>query len=366
VPQFIPGLGLNARFFHEVAQPLIASQAPDLPYAAGRAGSGSDVLGYDTARSMDHDWGPRLTLFLADDDLEQWRARLDELLRSSLPRTFLGFPTGYGGFEEEPETMHMVATAGVSPVNHLVEITTPSRWVTDRLGIGQTSTIDPATWLTLSEQSLLETISGMIFRDDSGEISAIRSELAWYPDDIWRYRLAAQWMRIDQLEPFIGRCGEIGDDPGSQLVAMSVVRDVMKLAFLMERRYAPYAKWFGTAFARLDLASALAPHLNRARFANAWEERERGVVDALAVLANRHNALGLTEWIDPAPRQFHARPFTVMSSARFSEALLATILNSEVRALPRNLGGIDQYIDSTDAMNNHGLHEAIRQWITQG
>ena len=43
-----------------------------------------------------------------------------------------------------------------------------------------------------------------------------------------------------------------GVQPTLRLTAALLVRDVMRLAFLIERQYAPYAKWFGTGFARLD------------------------------------------------------------------------------------------------------------------
>jgi hypothetical protein len=144
---------------------------------------------------------------------------------------------------------------------------------------------------------------------------------------------------------------------------MTLVRDAMRLAFLLERRYAPYPKWFGTAFRRLQLAELLTPHLDQARFATSWQERERGVVEAVVTLAKRHNELKLTQWLDPAPRPFHDRPFTIVGGARFSSALLETIRDPEVRALPPHTGGIDQYLDSTDALGNGALHRAIRIWM---
>ena len=39
---------------------------------------------------------------------------------------------------------------------------------------------------------------------------------------------------------------EFGDELGSQVVAARLVREIMKLAFLMEKKYAPYSKWLGT------------------------------------------------------------------------------------------------------------------------
>ncbi len=388
MPNFIPGLDLSRILFTEAVEPLLAERAHGLPCAAGLFGVGSDVLGYDTARSMDHDWGPRLILMLDESDWDEWAPRLDGLFRQSLPRSVAGFPTGTAEFDTEPGTRHMTPIGDGEPVNHLIRITTVGRWF-GGVGAPDTDTsawitlpgewltnatlsatagrelgpLDPETWLTLPQQWLLEMMSGEIFRDDIGAVTRVRAALAWYPDDVWRYLMAAQWMRIDQLEPFVGRCGEVGDDLGSHLVAMTLTRDVMRLAFLLERRYAPYPKWFGTGFQRLELAASLTPHLDKARFARTRNERERGVVDAVVVLANRHNDLGLTGWLDPAPRPFHERPFTVISSARFSAALLSTICDPAARALPLHLGGLDQYLDSTDALTNGSLHRAIREWM---
>jgi hypothetical protein len=57
-----------------------------------------------------------------------------------------------------------------------------------------------------------------------------------------------------------GGTAEAGDALGSRLVAARLVRDVMRLAFILERTYAHYTKWFGTAFNRLRCASELGLH----------------------------------------------------------------------------------------------------------
>ncbi len=363
MPPFISGIDLSRRLYDEAVAPLMQARTPGLPYAAGLLGAGSDVLGYDTERSTDHDWGPRLVLFLRDEDIETWRQPLDEAFRTSLPRAIAGYSTGFADSDDEPGITWMPDAGYDGPLRHRIVITTPRAFLRDRLGIDNPSDVDPAAWLTISMQALLEVTSGAVFRDDTGEISRIRESLAWYPDDVWRSLMAAQWGHIDQLEPFIGRCGEVGDDLGAQLVAMYLVRGAMRLAFLMERRYWPYPKWFGTAFSRLSLASSLQPHLDRARFATDWHEREAGVVAAVETLARHHNAMGWTEWVDPTTRHFFGRPFTVLFAGRFGEALITTIADPVIRALPHNLGAIDQYLDATDAFNQRGMHHAIRDWL---
>ena len=45
-------------------------------------------------------------------------------------------------------------------------------------------------------------------------------------------------------------------------------------ATVMEREYAPYPKWFGTAWAKLQCAPALTPLLNAAMDGGGWEQRD--------------------------------------------------------------------------------------------
>jgi hypothetical protein len=44
---------------------------------------------------------------------------------------------------------------------------------------------------------------------------------------------------------------------GSAVVAARLVRDLMRLALLLHRRYPPYGKWLGSAFAALPAAATL-------------------------------------------------------------------------------------------------------------
>src|SRR3954447_20880781 len=57
---FVSGLELSNAFYAEAVAPLVG----DIPHAAALLGWGSDVLGFDTSRSTDHGWGPRLQVFV--------------------------------------------------------------------------------------------------------------------------------------------------------------------------------------------------------------------------------------------------------------------------------------------------------------
>jgi len=52
--QFIPGLALNRSFYHDVISGLLKQEYSEIPYTAALIGYGSDVLGFDTPTSMDH------------------------------------------------------------------------------------------------------------------------------------------------------------------------------------------------------------------------------------------------------------------------------------------------------------------------
>ena len=93
MPQFIPGIELSRRFYQEAVRPILDARFPGLPYAAAHIGPGSDVLGFDTEMSTDHDWGPGVLLFLRDAD-----AGLGDDIRAAmsqdLPHVFAGYPVG--------------------------------------------------------------------------------------------------------------------------------------------------------------------------------------------------------------------------------------------------------------------------------
>src|SRR5207253_49859 len=114
----------------------------------------------------------------------------------------------------------------------------------------------------------------MGYSTNFGKLQEIRAKLKFFPRDVWLYLLAAQWTRISQEEAFVGRAGDVGDELGSQIVASRLVREIMKLVFLMERQYAPYSKWFGSAFSKLKIGADFTPILRQVLLAKTWKARE--------------------------------------------------------------------------------------------
>jgi hypothetical protein len=155
---------------------------------------------------------------------------------------------------------------------------------------------------------------------------------------------------IAQEEAFPGRCAENRDDLGSREVTARLARDLMRLAMLIERRYPPYSKWLGIAFTRLRCAPVLQPLLADALAATAWPQREDALCAAYEYLARAHNNLGLANPVEPTVRPFHDRPFRVLAADRFADTTRRAITDPQVSALRPHVGGVDQFVDSTDVL----------------
>lgn len=358
---FIPGIELCRRFYWEALRPVLDADFPNLTHAAALIGPGSEVLGFDTPMSTDHHWGPRAMLFLREDDYDEYRETLYETFRWRLPHSFLGYPTNFAQpAPDDPGTRPLEATTG-GPIDHRVEVFSVHSFVLGYLGFDLKSDLTAADWLAFPQQKLRTLTGGAVYHDAIG-LQAVRDRFAYYPRDIWLYMLASGWARIGQEEHLMGRAGQAGDELGSALIAARLVRDAMNLCFLMERQYAVYPKWFGTAFMQLEATPALRPYLDAVLAAASWLERGDALATVYEVLAEKHNALGLTEPLPAHPSMFWSRPFKVIHGERFAEALRQQISDAEVRRIAARglIGNIDQVSDNTDVVEDTP-HEVLRR-----
>ena len=354
---FISGIDLSRRYFMDVVQPALHDGFPRLAYAAGLLGPGSDVLGFDTEMSVDHGWGPRVDVFLADDSPLQLQRAVAAHLTERLSPSFAEFPVRV----QLPADGHDWNTAWFDS-----KVLTPRAFSRAYVAIDRAEAIAAIDWLTLPSQKLRTIADGPVFHDAIG-LEAWRNRFAWYPHDVWLYLLAIGWTRIGQEEHLMGRAGQVGDELGSAIIGARLVRDLMRLCFLMERRFAPYAKWFGSAFQQLRCAATLAHPLRSAVAATTWQDRERSLVDAYEQVATMHNALGITAPVVTNVQPFHSRPFASIATRGFADALAARIQDPPVRCLldrPR-IGAIDQFSDSTDLLEATTLRRTIRSLYSE-
>jgi hypothetical protein len=358
---FIPGLQLSRLFYAEAVRPILAARFPGLPHSAALIGPGSEVLGFDTPMSTDHEWGPRLLLFVPPED-ERAKA-ISQALVSELPRQFRGYPASFSPPNPADNGTRQLEPDSAGPVNHRVRITTIERFFREYLALEIGKPMAAADWLVLPQHRLLAVTAGALHHDDLG-LQTIRDRLAFYPHDVWLYLLAAGWNRIAQEEHLMGRAGFVGDELGAAIIGSRLCRDIMRLCFLMERQYAPYPKWLGSAFARLASGPDLAPVLLAVQTAGTWQERERHLCTAFEYAARIHNALDITDLLPTEAAPFFNRPFRVIHlGGGFAGEIAARISDPAVRRIAdrRLIGSIDQFTDSTDLDDPPRWSPVLRQ-----
>jgi Domain of unknown function (DUF4037) len=346
------GSELSRLFYREAVGPLLGRELPRLRYAAGRLGSGSDVLGLDDGVSRDHDWGCRLTLLVDAADREAV-PQVRELLERDLPASYRGLPVRF-------------ETTWDAAVVHRVEVATAGDFGASRLGVDPLRGLSALDWLTLTGQGILEVTAGPVFADATRDLGRVREILRWYPPDVERYVLGAGWLRITSRMPNHGRAGQRGDELGSLLIAAALASDLARLAFLVHRRWPPYSKWLGTLLAAIPSGGELSSGLRDVTAGTDWRDREDAVGRVAELLLAVQRDRGL-----PAPRPalnpYWNRAYRHINVA-IPDALTAGISDPELARLPADMGSIEQWVDHVELLQRParraGLSASYRAWMS--
>jgi hypothetical protein len=256
----VKGLDLAERFFDEFGLPALKEHYPGWVdrVSAGLIGRGSDVLGADDAWSRDHGWGPRFCLYVEEEDLHKTGAEMAARLNALRPARFQG--VDLAGQRTEP--------IAVSTVDRCYRDLTGAPWPPS----------SARAWAAANENGLRFAQAGRVFHDPSGHLEARKRafEAAYYPDAMWRWRIASCLYRLWHYGDYNIRGRLLRRQDGvAALVGQGVFCEAaMQLAFLLNRQFAPYWKWLHWAFRRLpSLADELEPLLVELEAASGLEAR---------------------------------------------------------------------------------------------
>ena len=242
------GLELARAYYEAHGAPMLREQFPELlpRIAVGLFGSGSECFGYDDEISRDHDFEPGFMLLLPGEDaVDRRTAFLLERAYAKLPKAFMGFKRS--------------AVAPVGGARHGVLRT--ADFFTEKVGAPD-GILTMDQWLKLPQQALLEATAGEIFRDDLGEVTAIRAVLSAMPEDVRRKRLAGHLLIMAQAGQYnYLRCLRHGEPAAGQLAVNEFVKSCIEVVFLLNKAYAPYYKWSFRALRRLPKLSLTAETL---------------------------------------------------------------------------------------------------------
>ena len=346
--KFIKGLELCEGFFNECAKPIIDIYFPNLQYSAGLIGYGSDVLGYDDEVSRDHMWGPRFYMFLGENDINQ-KDEIFNRFAENLPYEYMGYSVNFT--EPDPNDCGVQHPQFIDSgkVNPLIFIQTFNEFLIDEIGTADLDNITSLDWLAFSEHRLLSLVSGKLFVDKLN-IRNQTDKINFYPNDVKLYLIASQWQIISSEQAFVKRCGEVGDEIGSQIICARVAERLMRLCFLYKDTYAPYSKWFGTAFNKLDVDGNIKIKIIAALKANDLTERENNIVEAQALVADLHNTSELTNKVDYSIESYFGRDIKVIFADKFVDSTVEKLKGTKLENIPligtmSQLGGLSNFTD---------------------
>lgn len=348
---FVKGMELCKGFFNEYGRIILEKFFPDLKYSAGLIGYGSDVLGYDDTVSTDHMWGPRFYLFLDEGDISV-KDDILQVFSQNLPYTYKGYSVNFT--EPDPDDCGVQHPEFISEgtVNPLIFIHTFNEYLVQQLGLSDLDNITPFEWLSFSEHRLLSIVSGEFFTDGLNCARAI-SKIKYYPDDVKLYLIASNWEAVASEQAFVKRCSECGDEIGSRVICARIAERLMRLCFLYTNTYAPYSKWFGTAFNRLDINETIKRTIREALLADSPTEREDKIVRAQSLLADMHNESGLTLFVNYKIENYFERDIKVIFADKFVKAAVNALKNTPFENVPligtfSQLGGLSSFADEKE------------------
>lgn len=234
------GIELAERFYEECGRPMLEKDFPSLLplLACGLFGSGSECFGFDDEVSRDHDFEPGFCIFLPGEEIVDRRtAFLLEKAYARLPKEFAGF--------------QRALLQPVGGPRHGVFRT--ADFFRDRTG-SPDGILTVEQWLRLPEQTLAEAVNGRIFFDGYGEVTRIRENLAVFPPDIRRKKLAGNLLLMAQSGQYnYRRCLQHGETGAAQLAVHEFTKHAMAVIFLLNDVYQPYYKWSFRALRQLPL-----------------------------------------------------------------------------------------------------------------
>lgn len=234
----ISGLELSKCYYETYGKAMLKEQFPEYAdrVAAGLVGHGSECLGFDDMWSKDHDFGPGFCLWLTEEDYEKVGQKMQEAYEA-LPKAFMGYPA-------RNTSKRGGGRVGVLSIPEFYEEFTGN-----------------GAWSEMEDEKLAMAVNGEVFDDPLGEFSAILEQLQnGMPFAVWKRRLANAVALTAQAGQYnYGRCKKRNDIVAANLALDEFVREGMRTAYLLNRRYMPYYKWAWRGLENLERLSELKP-----------------------------------------------------------------------------------------------------------
>jgi len=259
----VKGLELARGYFSEAALPAFRDRAPQAVsrLAFGLAGPGSDCHGFDDEVSRDHDWGPRVCVWVPE-ELYREQGQALQGIYDDLPREFMGY--GPASRLDTAERRDGV-------------LSTP-RFYRSYLGTERPPE-SLRDWLLLPEEGLATCTNGEVFLDPLGEFTLLRQALlSYFPRDLWLKKIASRCRGMATHGQYnLWRALRRGDRLAAQHHQAGFAREAAALVFLLRRTYRPFGKWLFHGLGALRVLAGLGPAVRENLLTVIGAESEQGM-----------------------------------------------------------------------------------------
>jgi len=219
------GMDICERYYETYGKPMLDQLFhDDISYMAiGLCGYGSDCLGYDDEISRDHDFGPGFCIWLPREVYE----RIHDLLQEAydrLPQEFMGYRRAVSARGEGRVGVFCIDDFFMQFIGHMPQ------------------TLED--WLYMDENGLLACTNGRIFDDKYGEVTRLRKELHYFPEDIRIKKIARAIAKMAQSGQYnYARCMQRGNIVAASQALHEFIDQTLSVVYLLNKRYKPYYKW---------------------------------------------------------------------------------------------------------------------------
>ena len=223
------GMRLCQRYFEQIAFPTLQQCFPTLisRMAMGLVGEGSECFGFDDEISQDHDFGPRLMVWLTDEDYAHYGDAIQLVLKH--------MPQEFEGIKVPPNSQLSRDRSGVFTI---------SSFYANYLGLPQLPhSLDE--WRKIPEEKLAIATNGWVFYDALGEFSYWRAQLSQgYPQEVCLQKMAARCMTMAQAGQYnLPRALKRGEWVTLQHALAAFIEAAISFVFLLNHQYKPFYKW---------------------------------------------------------------------------------------------------------------------------
>ncbi len=249
--------------------------------AVGLVGEGSDCFGFDDCISTDHDYGIGFCMWLTQQDYEAIGSELQKKYEELLAcHSELLQDNSSSDNSKQRDNIIVQKQAnlnrflsdrrGVFTINDFC-----NQILGTKLDFEKNYGID---YLAISEDKLATLTNGAVFSDGLGVFSGVRERLLkYYPDKIWRLRLAQSLHEFAQYgQSNYSRMMARKDYVTANICLSKAVESAMDLVYLLNKTYAPYYKWKKKGISKLSKLQAVNPLLEEVASLpiqkDAWEE----------------------------------------------------------------------------------------------